>query len=263
MSYRYVIVQKENGIGKLTFNRPERLNAIMGGMREEILAGLQELASDPSVRVVVLTGAGRGFCAGGDVEYLADLLDRKDFEEFRALLKIGHEAVKTLRSMPKPAIAAVNGPAAGAGLNLAVACDIRLASDKASFGASFSKIGLHPDWGGSWFLPRLVNPSRACELVFTGEMIDAREAERIGLVNHVYPAETFEKKVGEVAALIASRPPKALALAKQLLWQTHHNPLHEIMVQEMENQLACFASKDAAEGIHAFLEKRTPVFTGS
>lgn len=262
MTRHYVIVEKKDGIAKLTLNRPEKLNAIIGGMREEILSAIEELSTDNDVRVVVLTGAGRAFCAGGDINYLAELMEKKDYEGFRTLLEIGRKAVTILHTMPKPAIAAVNGPAAGAGLNLAVACDIRIASEKASFGASFAKIGLHPDWGGSWFLPRLLGPSKACELVFSGEMIDAREAKEIGLANQVYPHEEFETRVAEFAKLIASRSPRIVGLAKKLLWQAHEWEFEKTLEREKENQLASFQSHDAREGIHAFLEKRQPVFTG-
>jgi enoyl-CoA hydratase/carnithine racemase len=259
----YVLTEKKNGIGKLVLNRPEKLNAIIGEMREDILKSLEDFSQDKSVRVVVITGAGRGFCAGGDVGYLADLVKKQDLEGLKGLLFLGKSLVSLIREMPKPVVAAVNGPAAGAGLNLAVACDIRIASTQASFGASFSKIGLHPDWGGSWFLPRLVGPSRACELVFTGEMMSAEEAYRIGLVNHIYPPETFYDEVEKLASLLASRPPKALALAKRLLWDSLQMGMQACLEKEIENQVACFQDKDAYEGIHAFLEKRSPVFTGN
>lgn len=262
MQERYILTGRRGAAATLTLNRPEKLNAVVGDMREEIMAALEKFAADESVRVVIVTGAGRGFCAGGDVGYLGELVDKKNVEGLKGLLYMGKSLVTLIRKMPKPVIAAVNGPAAGAGLNLAVACDIRIASENASFGASFSKIGLHPDWGGSWFLPRLVGPARACEMVFTGEMIGAMEALRIGLVNKVHPHAEFAGEVEKLAELIANRPPKALALAKQLLWEAGRLGIDETLEREMENQIACFGMDDAREGIHAFLEKRQPTFTG-
>jgi 2-(1,2-epoxy-1,2-dihydrophenyl)acetyl-CoA isomerase len=258
----YVLVEKIGAVGKLILNRPEKLNAVIGGMREEIISSLQALSEDSKIRVVVITGAGRAFCAGGDIHHLRELVDSQNLEGLKEMLFLGKSLVTLIRKMPKPVLAAVNGPAAGAGLNLALSCDIRIASEKAVFGASFSKIGLHPDWGGSWFLPRLAGPSRALELIFTGEPIDAQEAYRIGLVNHVYSETEFYPAVDKLCAALAARPPQALALAKTLVWESCHWGLEETLESEIQNQIESFQTKDAREGIHAFLEKRAPVFSG-
>src|SRR3954452_7845743 len=174
-------------ITTITLDRPEKLNAFAGTRREELLAALRIAAEDEGCRVVIITGAGRAFCAGGDVEYMAGLQKKGDVDSFHKLLDGGRDIVTTIASMPKPVIASVNGVAAGAGCNLALACDYRIASDTAKLGETFVKIGIHPDWGGTWFLPRLVGPSRALELLTTGRMVDAAEALAIGMVDRVVP----------------------------------------------------------------------------
>src|SRR5436190_16788956 len=178
-----LITTTSGTITTITLNRPEKLNAFAGTMREELIDALRAAEADGDCRVVVITGAGRGFCAGGDVEYMSGLQKNGDVVAFRKLLDAGRAIVTTIAAMPKPVIAAVNGVAAGAGCNLALACDYRIASDAAKFSESFVKIGMHPDWGGTWLLPRLVGPSRALELLTTGRMVDAAEALAIGMVD--------------------------------------------------------------------------------
>jgi 2-(1,2-epoxy-1,2-dihydrophenyl)acetyl-CoA isomerase len=167
-----------------------------------------------------------------------------------------------MRSLPKPVIAAVNGPCAGAGFSFALGCDIRIASDLATFGPSFARIGLHPDWGGSWFLPRLVGAANACELVFTGSMISAQEAERIGLVNRVVPHDQLVPYVTELAAKIAKNSPGVLRLAKESMYRSLTSDLETACARESEVQLRCFYSEDFLEGVTAFSEKRQPKFKG-
>ena len=159
-------------------------------------------------------------------------------------------------------IAAVNGPAAGAGASLALACDFRIASERASIGITFNRIGLHPDWGATWTLPRLVGPGRAAELVMSGRMVDAREAERIGLFERVFAEDWFEDEVRKIAKELAAKPPLALALAKQTLAASPSSDLDSMLAAESERQMRCFRSADAKEGIAAFNEKRKPVFRG-
>jgi len=159
-----------NGIATITLNRPEKLNAFTGTMREDLLAALQTCERDDAARVIVITGAGRAFCAGGDVEYMASLQKTNDTASFRKLLDAGRDIVLQIVSMEKPVIASINGIAAGAGCNLALGCDYRIASDQAKLGETFVRIGLHPDWGGTWHLPRLVGRSRALELCMTGRI---------------------------------------------------------------------------------------------
>src|SRR5438132_10905409 len=185
--YKAIIFSTDGPIATIKLNRPEKLNAFGGPMREEILDVLDAVAADDRIRVLVVTGEGRGFSAGGDIDYLKQLRETKDEQGFRVVLATGRKITRTMRSLWKPVIAAVNGPCAGAGFSFALGCDMRIASEAATFGASFARIGLHPDWGGSWYLPRLVGSAHACELIFTGTMISAQEAGRIGLVNRVVP----------------------------------------------------------------------------
>jgi 2-(1,2-epoxy-1,2-dihydrophenyl)acetyl-CoA isomerase len=262
VTYEHVIVERSGAVGRLTLNRPEKLNAFAGRMRDEIFEGLAELDAR-DVRVVVITGAGRGFCSGADVTYLAELLENRDAASFEKLLDAGRRVVTRIRAMPAPVIASVNGPAAGGGLNLALACDLRIASDRATFGQTFTRIGLAPDWGGLHFLPRLVGEAKAIELMMTGEIVDATEARRIGLVNRVVPHEDLAAETDRLAELLASRPPASLAAIKSGVYASGDRSLAETLDFETESQLACFGTEDAREGVAAFFERRAPRFTGN
>ncbi len=262
MKYEFVLTELREGVGTLTLNRPDKLNAFAGRMRQEIAAAVRELANDTEVRVLVVTGAGRAFCAGADIGYMKELTAKRDTDGFRGLVEAGREVVTVIRETPKPVIASVNGPAAGGGANLALSCDIRIASDRATIGQTFNRIGLHPDWGGTYFLPRLVGPARALELIFGADMIQAEEAERLGLFNRVVPHDSLAKETWALASRLATKPPKALALAKQAIYQSGDRSLGEMLDMETANQLACFESDDAREGLAAFLEKRDPLFRG-
>ena len=260
--FAHVVVKTDGAIGTVTLNRPERLNAFDGGMRQELTDAIGEVAADRAVRVVILTGAGRAFCAGADIGYMRELLEKRDWEAAKALVEGGRTAVTAIRAAPKPVIASVNGPAAGGGANLALACDIRIASDRASIGQTFNRIGLHPDWGGTYFLPRLVGPTKALELFLTGEVIAASEAHRIGLFNRVVPHDRLFEETNALAQQLVSQPPLALALVKQAVYASEARDLGAMLDLELEHQLQCFRSDDASEGMQAFLEKRTPVFAG-
>src|SRR5438067_5302835 len=201
--YQTIVLSTADSIATIKLNRPEKLNAFGGPMREEILDALDKIAADEHIRAVFVTGEGRAFSAGGDIPHLKHLRDNTDETGFRNIIAYGQKITRTLRSLGKPVIAAVNGPCAGAGLSFALGCDIRVASDQATFGPSFALIGLHPDWGGSWFLPRLVGSAKACELVFTGTMIPAGEAGNIGLVNRVVPHEALMTATMELAERIS------------------------------------------------------------
>jgi 2-(1,2-epoxy-1,2-dihydrophenyl)acetyl-CoA isomerase len=262
MSYEHILVSREDAVGRLILNRPEKLNAFAGRMRDEIAEGLGELAEDRSVRVIVITGAGRGFCSGADVTFLAQLLDANAVTTFESLLDAGREVVSLIRAIAVPVIASVNGAAAGGGLNLALSCDIRLASDRASFGQTFSRIGLAPDWGGIHFLPRLVGEAHAIELMMTGRMIGAEEALRIGLVNRVVPHDELAAETARLARELAAKPPASLRAIKEGIYASLDRSLSENLAFETEAQLLCFASADAREGVRAFFEKRTPEFKG-
>ncbi len=243
----------DNGVTTITLDRPEKLNAFSGTMREDLLAALRGAEGN----VVAITGAGRAFCAGGDVEYMALLQEANDVDRFRKLLDAGRDVVVQIAAMPKPVIASVNGIAAGAGCNLALACDYRIASDQAKLSESFVRIGLHPDWGGTWLLPRLVGPGRAFELLTTGRMVAADEALAIGMVDRVVPAAELAGETDKLARTIASAPPPLIADIKRALAASRTNSLGAQIELESENQLRAFQSTEATERIAAFLAQRS------
>jgi 2-(1,2-epoxy-1,2-dihydrophenyl)acetyl-CoA isomerase len=261
VSYEYILLSRENGVGTLTLNRPDKLNAFAGTMRQEIADALTELEKDDAVRVIVITGAGRGFCAGADVAYMAELGRKNDSDGLAALVEAGRRVVMTIRRSAKPVIGSINGVAAGGGANLALACDVRIASDKASLMQSFNRIGLHPDWGGTYFLPRLVGPSKALELFWGAEAIGADECLRLGLFNRVVPHDMLAATTANYAAMLAAKPALPLALAKRAVYQSLDRELPEMLDYELDAQINCFKSPDAQEGIGAFVEKRPAVFS--
>lgn len=260
MDYRDILVHDTDGIGHITLNRPERLNSFADRMRQEIASAVETLADRQDVRVIVITGAGRGFCTGADVTFLKEIVDRGDEAALRDLVEAGRAVVTAIREAPKPVIASLNGPAAGGGANLALACDIRIASERASIGQTFNRIGLHPDWGGTYFLPRLVGPAIAAELIFTGAMIPAEEARRLGIFNRVVPHENLGEETAALARELARKPSLSLRLAKQAIHRSLDSTLEEMLDFELEAQLRCGGSADGREGISAFVEKREPRF---
>jgi 2-(1,2-epoxy-1,2-dihydrophenyl)acetyl-CoA isomerase len=258
-----VLVETRHGsITTLVMNRPDRLNALNQELSTALNEALLRIGSDASVHVVVLTGAGRAFCAGGDLGAIGKGREKGDATELAPILRSGMQAVLNLRTIPQPVIAAVNGPAAGAGMNLALACDIRLAVDSSTYGQNFAKVGLFPDYGGTYFLPQLVGPSIAAEMFYTGEMIDAATAHRLGLINQLIPADQFEATVAAFAKKIADGPQVAIRAVKQEIFQRDKVSLSDALEREVEAQLKCFHSHDCLEGIRAFLEKRQPRFQG-
>ena len=260
--YEHIQVAEAEGILTITLNRPDRLNAFIGHMRRDLAEALEHAGSDRNVRVVIITGAGRAFCAGGDIAFMAELMQLRKTDEFSRILGAGRRVILAIRQMTKPVIASINGPASGAGFNLALACDLRIASTNAAFSQSFAKVGLHPDWGGTYFLPRLVTPNKACEMFFLGESIDAEEAMRLGIVNQVVAPEDLESATLELAQRLRAAPPIALAAAKHAVYMSQAAELEEMLRYETEAQLRCFESDDGHEGVMAFLEKREPKFTG-
>ncbi len=262
MSTTHIRYDIADGVATITLNRPQVMNAFGDDMRETLYHRLREAADDRHVRCVVITGAGKAFCAGGDIANMASLQDKGEAGEIRQRMLTGGEIVKLIHGMAKPVIAAVNGAAAGAGMNLALACDFRYACASAKFAQSFVKIGLVPDWAGHYLLPRLVGTARAMELMMTGERIDAEEALRLGIVNRVYPDESFREAVAQRVRLFADGPPDTLALIKQGVQRGVGASLPETLAFELQAQSAVFLSADAREGMRAFLEKRTPRFGG-
>lgn len=249
-------------VATLTLDRPGAMNAFGGRMREELLQHLEHAVADATVRCIVITGAGRAFCAGGDIASMAALQESGDRDEIAARMRVAARVVTLIRAAPKPVIAAVNGAAAGAGMNLALACDMRYAAASAVFAESFIRIGLVPDWGGHHLLTRLVGTARALELMLSGERIDATEAARLGLVNHVVPDDAFAAFVQERAAALARAPAAAVAAIKQGVQRAVDGSLADTLAWEMETQRALFLGADAREGMRAFLARRTPRFNG-
>src|SRR5580704_1286493 len=258
-----VLLEKKHGaIVTLTLNRPDRLNALNNDLSMALNEALTRIGGDLSTHVVILTGAGRAFCAGGDLGDIGKGRESGDAEELGPLLRAGMQSVLKLRTIAQPVITAVNGPAAGAGMNLALACDIRIAVDGAIFGQNFAKVGLFPDYGGTFFLPELVGPSVAAEMFYTGDMIDTATAHRLGIANYVVPAAQLEAEVKALAQKIAQGPPIALRAVKKILFGSHKDALVKALDHEVELQMKCFHSEDCSEGIRAFFEKRHPKFQG-
>jgi enoyl-CoA hydratase/carnithine racemase len=260
--YQYIITRITDGIGTITLNRPDRLNSFEEVMREELVQATRETIGHPDVRAIVLTGAGRAFCAGADVDYMGEALDRKDYDSAMGLVLSGGEVVRMLREAPQPVLASLNGPAAGGGANLALACDLRLASEHAAIGQVFHKIGVHPDMGGTYFLPRLVGPSKALELIWSAAMIPAERCLELGLVNRVVAHDQLAAETASWAARLAALPPIAAQAAKEAVYRSERSDLATMLELEAEIQLACFRSGDAEEGMAAFREKRVPEFRG-
>ena len=262
MGWEFVLFEKEEGVGTITLNRPEKYNALGGNMREEILAALERACSDNDIRVIVITGSGRAFCTGGDVDEFVSgktkALSKTAPGERPTMSKI----VLLINSVEKPVIASVNGVAAGGGCNLALSCDIRIASDRASFSEIFVKRGVHPDWGGIWFLPRLVGYAKAAELIFTGDIIDAQEALRIGIVNKIVSQNDLVQATRELAQKIAKNAPIPIALAKRGLQHFYKMDLAQAVDYEMMAISTCWNTEDTVEGMKSFVEKRDPVFKG-
>ena len=240
-AYEGVLVDIEEGIGTLTLNRPEKLNAFDRGMCRDLIDALRMLSGSDQVRVILLTGAGRGFCAGADLGTLA--------EGAAELVGAGREVPVLIRTAPQPVLAAVNGPAVGGGANLALGCDYRIASDQASIGQVFHKLGLVPDWGGSFFLPRLVGPAKALELVWSARMVPAAEALALGLFDRVVPHERLQAEARALARLWASHPPLAVRRAKEALYLSEQRPLAAMLELELAQQMELFATPEAQRRI--------------
>lgn len=256
--YETLQVLRDGAITTLVMNRPAVRNAFNPTMRDEIRDALTAMEADGVTRVLLLTGAGGHFCAGGDVKLMQAA--KRSIEDCRAELDEMGRMVLQLAEFPRPTIAVVDGVAVGAGCNLALCCDLIVASDRARFGEVFARVGLVPDGGGTYFLPRLVGLARAKELVFTAGIIDAARAERLGLVNSVVPAAELASAARTLAATIAAGPPAALAMAKRMLNRSVDLDLAGVVALEAEHQSRALVSEEHQEGLRAFFEKRAPSF---
>lgn len=262
-NYETIILKKENGIATIILNRPEKRNALNLKIFQELTAVMGELATDTTARVIVITGMGKAFCAGGDLDLDENpVFSLKTAEKVRSRFRELHQLLLAMRRLEKPLIASINGPAMGAGMDLALACDIRIAAETAFFSEAYAKIGALPDTGGTYFLPRVVGVAKACELIFTGDTIDGKEAERIGLVSKVVPLDKLEETTMELATKLAKGPTAAIGLAKSLIYNGLNSDLSTALDEMASSITICFQTKDLQEGLAAFQEKRSPVFTG-
>jgi enoyl-CoA hydratase/carnithine racemase len=267
MDFEEILYDKKDGIATITLNRPERMNAFSNQMLAEWTSALADAREDDDVRVVVVTGAGRGFCSGMDVRETqagralwdpqASLAQRRHF-----LRDTVHQVPRTLATLDKPYIGAINGPAAGAGMDMASMCDIRIAADTARFTMAYVRMGLIPGDGGCYFLPRIVGLAKALELIWTGEVIDAQEALRIGYVSEVVPADQLVERVREFAMRLAKGPAVAIQSAKRLVYRSLETNLNEALELAESAMLVCQTTEDAREGPRAWVEKREPEFKG-
>lgn len=262
MTYNTVLIEQRDRVRTITLNRPEKLNALTAALANELIAAVEEADHDDDVHVIVITGAGRGFCAG------LDLTQRRDPGEARGRWErmddtdwVGRQAL-VISGASKPVVAALNGPAAGAGLSIALACDVRVMAAGARLTTGYARRGLCPDGGMSYFLPRIVGMTRAADLIFTARDVDASEALATGIVAAVYPDAGFPDQAHAYAATLAENAPIGMTNSKRLLAQAFANPLATQLRQELQLIRQCFQSEDVQEGMRAFVEKRRPVFQG-
>jgi 2-(1,2-epoxy-1,2-dihydrophenyl)acetyl-CoA isomerase len=252
-----IITDFEKGVFTITLNRPDYLNALSSTVKDELMECLKQADTDDRIKVVVLTGSGRAFCAGGDLKNFGHM----DVTEARKHLTQIGGIVSFIYSMEKPVIAAVNGYATGAGCNLAIACDLVFAARSAKFCQSFIKVGLIPDGGGSYSLPRLIGPSKAKDLIFTGRMLSAMEAEQLGLITYAVDDEQLTIRVMDYALTLAQGPSDAIGIAKMLVNQSLNTGLEQMLEYERFAQATCMQTENHKEGLRAFFEKRKPNFT--
>jgi 2-(1,2-epoxy-1,2-dihydrophenyl)acetyl-CoA isomerase len=262
MEYRDIVYSREGAVATITLNRPDKGNSFSPEMIHSIERAVTDASTDNGVRVLVLTGAGRAFCSGGDVAAMADQSAASRAEGTRDAVTEGAPLYGLVHHFPKPTVAAVNGVCVGGGLEIALACDIRIASDKARFSEAFARRGLMPMGGGTYVLPRLVGLDRACMLIWTGDMIDAKEAERIGLVSKVVPQEDLSTAVSELTAKLARAAPLAVRAAKQAVYRGLGTDLDAALDWAVERNRQLANTDDHREGSRAFVEKREPVFKG-
>ena len=264
MQTSWINYKKEEGVATILLNRPRAFNALHKEMIDEFLAVLREAAEDGEMKVLLLTGAGRAFCFGADIGEFTHQENREQTGANHALLLLEkvQESVRLLSNLPKPTLAAINGFATGLGLDLALACDLRIAAQRAKFAEAYISMGLVPDGGGTFFLPRLIGLARAAELIFLGEPLSAMEAERIGLINRVVPNDQLDASAREWAIKLARGPSLGIRLAKEALHKNLQGDLFSALQTEASFQKLCLASEDHREAVQAFQEKRKPLFKG-
>ena len=256
-----IITQVQDRIATLTFNRPDKLNALNAELLSGSIEVLRSWSVDPHIGAIVVTGAGRAFCAGGDVSAMAQATEQS-LEQNIDRLRASQELSWLLYNIPKVTIAAVNGFAMGAGLGICLACDLRMASDQAKFGTAYSKVGFGGDFGTTWLLTRYVGAPKAKELLFLADTIDATEAHRLGLVNRVVPHDQLQAETHSVAARIACGPLTSYRYMKANINLATNTDFRTLLDREAETHLRCGQTEDHREGVRAFLEKRAPKFTG-
>ena len=262
MEFQRIIYKKDGAVATLQLNRPRALNALDEATIEEVREALARATADSEVKVLLLTGSGRAFCFGADVSEFQKCRERGGLASLEILLSKAQEVIRVLFEMPKPTLAVLNGFASGLGLDLALACDLRIAGERVKLSEAFVSMGLVPDGGGTFLLPRLVGLARAAELIFTGVPIAASEAERIGLINRVVPSLELEEVARQLALKLAGGPALAISLAKQALRKNLRADFNEALRVEADFQKLCFASADHQEAVRSFLERRDPVFAG-
>jgi 2-(1,2-epoxy-1,2-dihydrophenyl)acetyl-CoA isomerase len=254
-----ILTEHRNGVMQITLNRPEVYNSFNRTMALQMQASLNEAAANESVRAVVITGSGKAFCAGQD---LAEAIDPEGPGLERILAEHYNPIIQQIVALPKPVVALVNGVAAGAGANIALACDVVIAHEQASFIQAFSKIGLIPDSGGTYFLPRLIGAQKALALMMTGDKVSAKEAEALNMIYKAVEAETYETFTADFMSKLALMPTRALALTKKAVQESWNNTLSEQLNLELALQVEAGNTEDFKEGVQAFLDKRKPNFTG-
>ncbi len=261
VSFETILLEVKDGIATVTLNQPEKRNAMTVQMGEEFLGAVGSLKERDDLRVMVLTGSGRAFCAGGSLDMIQSRSAGSP-DDNKATMISFYRRFLSLLELPFPTIASINGYAIGAGLCFALACDIRLASEDAKMGMNFVRLGLHPGMGATWLLPRLVGTSRACELFFSGELVSGREAERVGMVNRAVPASDLAPETERLAKRIAANAPVAVRGVKRGVYHGVGATLEDVFDYEATQQAKCFETADFAEGISAMIEKREARFSG-
>ena len=264
MEYKDLILEKDGHIAVITLNRPEKMNAIGPDLRESFRAAMKAVEDDDDLRVLIITGAGRGFCSGADVGVQAARASGELQDTGRKeLLALVGDFILAFENLNKPVIAAINGVAAGVGLTVTLACDIRMASADARFAAIWVKRGLIPDGGATFLLPQVVGMDNALRLSYTGDIIDAREAERINLVTSVVPAEELMDQAKDLARQIAAMPPITVGVIKKIMWEEIRTNMKKALFYESYGQNLCRETQDQKEAVKAFMEKREPQFRGA